>query len=505
MRCAPLILLVGTSLLLAGCGSGTVSTPDDVILASPPPPAPVLSWLTNGGGEGVTYGTGGATCPDGCAVVTGEFEGVASFGEEDGANETLVAGGPHDVFIAHYDPAGALLWARACIGTDVCAVSDVAVGPDGQVTAVGYFFDSITFDGADESSTTLTAPVAGWDDGFVARFDETGRLLWVEHVSSDSIEEVIGVVARDDGSVVVAGIYCEPLTLGAGPDAVELVPTGWWEGFLAAYAADGALLWARTTSSLPEQGATMWTLDAFEDGSIAVAGDFEGTTTIGTQTLSSVEGSQDSWIARFSAQGDFQWARSLGGAHREQVFGIGACADGTLRLAGDFIEESTFGQLDGEPLSLTSLGGADGFVASYGATGAVQWVEQIGGSGSDYIYDVCIAPDGSMHVIGYFSGSARIGVGQLTEVTLESGGEGDRDVFFAGFGSDGSFGWARRFGGPEDDFGAGLCGFADGSYLIMGSFQGEATLGDHDTPDATVCACGDRDAFIGRMQVGRRE
>lgn len=246
----------------------------------------------------------------------------------------------------------------------------------------------------------------------------------------------------------------------------------------------------------------MWALDAFADGSIAVAGDFEGTTSIGAQELTSVDGSQDSWMARYGPGGEFEWARSIGGAHRDQVFGIGACADETIRLAGDFISTSTFGSLDGEPLVLTSLGVADGFVASYGPTGEVQWVQQIAGAGSNYIYDVCLTPDGCMHVIGFFTDAATLGIGQPAETTLESAGDGDTDVFIAGYGPDGTFGWARRFGGTADDYGSGLCGFAGGSFLIAGSFQGEATLGDPLDPEATVCACGDRDAFVGRLLSG---
>ncbi len=486
--------------LVAGCGGGSSSGPATPELEyDPPPPPPDLSWLQQAGGTGACWGVDLATAPGGDVLLTGALDDTATFGLGQPNETTLVATGLQDGFLAKYDEDGMLLWTTAIEGEQVISQS-VAVSPNGAVSVVGFFFDEVTFDPGGPNQTTLMVSPGdatdGYEDGFLAHYAADGSLAWVRHFQAEYETEGLGVSARPDNTIVVCGLYGWDMVLGAGePEQTTLIPSGFLEGFLAAYAANGDLLWAETTTSHPDAVTTLWSVSTDGDGAIVAAGEYDLTATVGTQLLASNADSQDIHLSRWAPDGAFQWARSIGGPNTDQMFGLGLAPDGTIRIAGSFWDTSSFGFLNGQPVTLTSFGVADGYVASYTATGSVLWAAQIGGAGSDYIYDAYVDPDGGLHVIGYFQGEATFGAGQPGAVTLQSSGAGDAEAFVAGFGSFGDLGWARRFGGIANDYGQGITGFGDGDVVITGSFEGDATLGDDPT---VIPGLGDRSAFFVR-------
>ena len=73
-----------------------------------------VPWATQAGGSpsAYNYSYGVSALPDGSSIVTGSFEGEATFG-----STTLTsAGGSDDVFVAKVDPSGAWVWATRAGG-----------------------------------------------------------------------------------------------------------------------------------------------------------------------------------------------------------------------------------------------------------------------------------------------------------------------------------------------------------------------------------------------------
>lgn len=128
----------------------------------------------------------------------------------------------------------------------------------------------------------------------------------------------------------------------------------------------------------------------------------------------------------------------------------------------------------------------------------LSWVKRAGGGSADECYDATVLPDGSVVVVGYFGGSATFGLGEPGAVTLASAG--GKDVFLARYGPDGSFAWAKRAGGPGNDWCWRVKAFPDGSVLASGGFEGTAQFGPGEPGGVSlVCAsAGEPDAFFGR-------
>jgi hypothetical protein len=145
-------------------------------------PDGTLLWATSIDGVSTDQGNSGnsiATDPRGNGYVTGSFFGTATFGAGE-ANETVLTSAEwSDVFVAKYDRDGALLWATSIGGVGTTLGYRIATDPRGNSYVTGHFFGTATFGAGEANETVLTSAGA---DGFVAKYDRDGTLLWATSV-----------------------------------------------------------------------------------------------------------------------------------------------------------------------------------------------------------------------------------------------------------------------------------------------------------------------------------
>ncbi|MBU1226332.1 MAG: thrombospondin type 3 repeat-containing protein [Actinobacteria bacterium] len=123
-----------------------------------------LVWARTLGGNSTDYGIGLAVDATGTSYVTGLFYGTADF-DPGAGTANLTSHGTADVFAAHFDASGNLIWARGWGGT----ASDIGYGIDaaasGFSTVTGRFAGTADLD---PGPGTLEATSAGGDDAFVS-------------------------------------------------------------------------------------------------------------------------------------------------------------------------------------------------------------------------------------------------------------------------------------------------------------------------------------------------
>ena len=83
-------------------------------------------------------------------------------------------------------------------------------------------------------------------------------------------------------------------------------------------------------------------ITGLDDGSSLVAGRFQGSVTFGTTSLTSA-GAQDVFIAKLNPDGTYAWATQAGGTGDEQVRDITSFDDGSSIVTGNFSGTATFG------------------------------------------------------------------------------------------------------------------------------------------------------------------
>jgi hypothetical protein len=120
------------------------------------------AWATRAGGTSGA-GTGGVSAlPGGGAIVTGDFNGTATFG-----TTTLASSGFSDAYVARISPTGTWTWATRAGGADGTYPWGVSALPAGGAIVSGFFAGTASF-----GATDLTS--LGGFDVFVARIGADG-------------------------------------------------------------------------------------------------------------------------------------------------------------------------------------------------------------------------------------------------------------------------------------------------------------------------------------------
>jgi len=120
------------------------------------------------------------------------------------------------------------------------------------------------------------------------------------------------------------------------------------------------------------------------------------------------------------------------------------------------------------------------------AEGELLWAKRAGGTGADRAYSVATLADGSALVTGCFWGTATFAPGEAEETQLIS--VGGTDIFIAKYNLNGKLIWAKRAGGPHDDYGSDIAVLPDGSALVTGFFAATATFGPGEPNETSLTA-----------------
>jgi hypothetical protein len=393
-----------------------------------------LAWVRRAGGpsrsdwpHAIAAGT------DGSFVVGGFFHGLAAL---DGGAITngLLSAGEEDGFVARYADDGSLLWARKAGGILRDEMHGVAMLADGSVVAAGAFAAQGFFGaGATATSRTVRGSLLA-TDGFVARHTADGTLAWLEQLGGPADDAARAVAVGADGSVSVAGVFRGAATFGSGSHTVTLQSAGGADVFVARYAGDGTLLWARQGGGGADDEARG--LAVLADGSCVVVGGYRGLATFADASLPiSVQaaGGLDAFVARYATDGTLRSVRTVGGTAEDEARGIAATDDDGCIVAGNFqVTAAVSGGI--VPTNLVGAGSRDVFLARYDLGGALVWAKAAGGSDHDQVIGVGAVADGSFAVTGVFLGTAGFGDGSRRRLLTASGWA---DAFVVRYNADG--------------------------------------------------------------------
>lgn len=199
---------------------------------------------------------------------------------------------------------------------------------------------------------------------------------------------------------------------------------------------------------------------------IATSGAFQ--TTIG--------GSYDAFLAKFSSAGVMLWATYFGGVGDDRGWGVDQDSYGNVYLGG--ITESN-GLATAGAYQTSMSGASDAFFVKFNSSGVRQWSTYYGGPTSqDRIWSLHV--DLAQDI--YIAGDTKSWSGIATAGSHQSSMGGDDDAFLAKFSSSGSRIWATYYGGAGGEEGASITThntdvFMTGTYTS--SSNNIATAGSH--------------------------
>jgi hypothetical protein len=460
-----------------------------------------LAWAKRAGGSGDEQSGDVGVLADGSTIVVGAFAQTATFAPGESNATTLTSVGSLDLFIARYDPTGALVWAKRAGGTSEDRAIRVALLADGTAFVTGYFNGTATFGLGEAAQTALTS--AGGQDVFVAKYGPNGALAWARRAGGAASDSGQSIALASDGSALVTGDFAGSAIFGQGETnqtTLTAPGTNVSDAFIARYGADGALAWVKQAGGTGTDGSRG--IAALSDGGALVTGFFSSTATFGPgeagQRSLTATGASDLFVARYGANGTLAWVVRAGGSSGTQALSrdIAVFSDGSAIVVGSLTNAVTFGAGEANQTLLTAVGSFDCFFARYAADGRLTWARNAGNLQGDGATAVVALPDGSVIVTGYFNGTLTFP--GFSSATLASAG--GSDVFLAQLGADGALGRATQAGGMSNDTGMGVGALGDGTAIVFGDFQATAVFGTGDPTQTSLMATGTgvRDVFLAR-------
>jgi hypothetical protein len=396
------------------------------------------------------------------------------------------------------------------------SAGNIAIDGAGNMYVAGQFTGTVDFDPNPLSSDIHTSN-ANSIDASLSKFDPSGKFLWARTWGGTARDVAYGVGLDADGSAYVTGPYRKTVDFNPDPALVDShTSNADTENnvYLSKFSPDGSFQWVRTwgpaliAGSFGAEGYTV----AVAGNYLYVAGDFSG-----NQTDFNPWGSHDwhtnhppasgpiffdAFLSKFDLNGNFQWARTWGGEGYDDGPGVAVDGLGNVYVAGMYA--STTINFDpaggvggtGHPAHDSGIS-VDVFLSKFDASGNFLWVRTWGSQGTeDAMGSVAIDGNNNVYVAGRF-GSTNCDFNPGGTPDLHST-QGDLDPFVSKFAPDGTFQWARTWGGSGSDSAAGLDVTADGTVYLAGWYSGTV---DFDPGSGTVSRTsnGKKDAFLSRL------
>ena len=247
-------------------------------------------WATKAADAGFGIGKSVSGYTDDSVIVTGRFQGSASFGD---TTLTSSFSTNFDVFIAKINSDGTYQWANSIVGSSSDLGQDVVSLDDGGALVSGYFHNTVDIGG-----TTLTS--AGNQDIFIAKVNSDGTYAWVTQAGGSTHDFSGGIDSFSDSSSIVTGYFSGAAMFGE----FQLTAQGASDVYVAKLDALGNFLWAQQAGGTEaDQGSKLIT---HSDGSATIVGNFKETADFGNYKLtSSGDGDVDGLVAVIDPDGNW--------------------------------------------------------------------------------------------------------------------------------------------------------------------------------------------------------
>lgn len=361
-------------------------------------------------------------------------------------------------------------WAKQIEGFGNDEAYSITTDLSGNVYTTGSFSGTADFD---PGSGVQNLSAAGNKDTFIQKLDIDGNFVWAKRIGDSNNEAAYSIITDLSENLYIIGSFAGTVDFDPSAGVQNLTAlglTGNVDIFILKLDSNGNFLWVKQTGGSTSDFGVSITLDA--NSNLYTTGYFQGTVDFdpgaGVQNLTS-NGLTDIFIQKLDANGNFLWAKHMGGGLQDQGLSIITDNNGNVYTTGSFRATVDFDPGAGIQ-NLTSIGHYDVFIQKLDADGNFQWAKHMGRFG-EYQAGKSIATDdsGNVYTTGYFEGTVDFDPG--AGVLNLSSNSGSRDVFIQKLDTNGDFVWAKGIGAFSSDTGHSIITDSNGNVYTTGAFN----------------------------------
>lgn len=370
----------------------------------------------------------------------------------------------------------------------------VAQAENGDIIAGGTFRNTMWLEGQSLSS-------AGGQDGFVARMDGSGNLLWMNSAGGSGDARIYDVAVAPNGDVIAAGAFKGWMSI----DGFTRQATG-WDGFVVAFDGwSGAQKWVRTYHGNGDQFPLAVAVDAA--GRTVVTGYFKTQVATPTQVDAVIRPAinttrNNCFVGWINPEGQHTSLIAFGGTGHCEARDVALSRTGSAAVTGRFSGTLTADAYSNKKLK--SDGGYDSFVVRYTPLAKFDWAAYIGGVnyydntnvGDTAAWSVAVDADEHIYVAGQFYKYNWVQAPGNSSYLF--GYANNWDGVVIELGPEGTIEHSKTFGGSGNEYIYGVTANWDGSYAVAGRFDST----DMKVDGVNVCRVGTTDALVLAFEPG---
>ena len=309
-------------------------------------------------------GTGDDRCfsididASGNVYTSGDFEGTVDFNPGAGTYN-LTSAGHHDIFVQKMDASGNFLWAKSFGGSSIVYTGSMSLDASGNIYTTGCFKNTADFN---PGAGTYNLTAVGIFGVFVQKMDASGDFLWAKSFGGTGFDRGYSIDIDASGNVYTTGFFNGTVDFDPGAGTYNLTAgSSGSDTFVQKMDASGNFLWAKSFEGT-SSGSQGNSISIEASGNVYTTGRFGGTVDfnpgVGTYNLTSA-GSNDAFVQKMDASGNFLWAKSFGGSSSGNSISIDASEN--IYTTGSFRGTVDFNPGAGT-YNLTAAGINDAFV-----------------------------------------------------------------------------------------------------------------------------------------------
>lgn len=381
-------------------------------------------------------------------------------------------------------------WVKDIGGVGESKVAGVAVDKFDNIYIAGNFRSNITVD-LSNISTPVNLSATGDYDVFIAKYTPDGKLIWAKSIGGQGLDQVNNLTVDNESNVIFGGQF-NSFTMDADPGSgtFNLNNAGGNDAFIVKLDLDGNFKWAKSIGGFSTEYGHVVSTDL--SGNVIFVGSYSSSINLGSFNLTA-KGSLDGFMIKYDKNGNILWGYGFGSSSDDEIRHVITNTNNEIIIMGYF----------GNSIDLNPKGPSNiingtipnYFVAKYTETGQLIWANKVDGA-SATVSSLASGPSNDIYLTGVYTGTVNLR-SPVTSIPLTS--SGGKNLFVGKYSATGTALWARNIVGNAGNtpYSYYITADVDDNAYIGGYFDGTLTFGDA-TLNKTLTFNGGRDTFFGK-------